>query len=61
MTEAAGQSINERVAAPRIGNRRFRAIAAGLRAVGLTEAEADAVMGGNWQRFFAAGFGPAST
>ena len=41
-------------------NRDFGNIAAGLRAVGMTEAEVAAVMGGNWLRFFAQGFGSAN-
>jgi len=40
-------------------NRSFAPIAAGLRAVGMTQGDIEAVMGGNWQRFFASGFGPA--
>ena len=39
-------------------NRHFGAIAAGLRAVGMTDAEVGQVMGSNWQRFFADSFGP---
>lgn len=38
-------------------NRDFGAIAAGLRATGMSEAEVDAVMGGNWLRFFENSFG----
>jgi microsomal dipeptidase-like Zn-dependent dipeptidase len=41
-------------------NRDFGNIAAGLRKVGMSEAEAAAIMGGNWLRFFADSFGPAS-
>ena len=41
-------------------NRDFGNIAAGLRAVGMTEADIAAVMGGNWLRFFAQGFGGAN-
>lgn len=40
-------------------NRDFGTIRAGLRAAGMSDAEADAVMGGNWLRFFATSFGPA--
>ena len=43
------------------GNRDFGNIAQGLRAAGMGQAEVDAVMGGNWQRFFAASFGPAAS
>jgi membrane dipeptidase len=39
-------------------NRDFGRIAQGLRDVGMAPDEVCAVMGGNWQRFFAAGFGP---
>lgn len=41
-------------------NRDFGNIAIGLRETGFTEADVAAIMGGNWQRFFAASFGPAS-
>ncbi len=41
-------------------NRHFGAIAAGLRAVGMTEAEVGAIMGGNWVAFFGRSFGPAA-
>ena len=41
-------------------NRDFGNIAAGLRKVGMNEAEVAAIMGGNWLRFFSASFGPAS-
>lgn len=40
-------------------NRDFGQIAAGLSAVGMTQAEVDAVMGGNWLRFFETSFGAA--
>jgi microsomal dipeptidase-like Zn-dependent dipeptidase len=40
-------------------NRDFPGIAAGLRRAGFSEAERDAVMGGNWLRFFERSFGPA--
>lgn len=40
-------------------NRDFGAIADGLRRVGFSAAEAAAIMGGNWLRFFQASFGPA--
>jgi len=39
-------------------NRDFGRIADGLRATGLSSAETDAIMGGNWLRFFDTGFGP---
>lgn len=39
-------------------NRHFTAIAAGLRAAGLSAEDVGAVMGGNWLDFFAKGFGP---
>jgi microsomal dipeptidase-like Zn-dependent dipeptidase len=39
-------------------NRAFPGLRDGLRATGMTEAEADAVLGGNWLRFFGDGFGP---
>lgn len=42
------------------GNRDFGNIAGGLRATGMTEADIAAVMGGNWLRFFAQGFGGAN-
>jgi membrane dipeptidase len=38
-------------------NRDFPALAAGLRAAGFDAAGVAALMGGNWARFFAAGFG----
>jgi microsomal dipeptidase-like Zn-dependent dipeptidase len=41
-------------------NRDFGTIAAGLRKVGMSEAEVAAIMGGNWLRFFADSFEPAS-
>jgi microsomal dipeptidase-like Zn-dependent dipeptidase len=40
-------------------NRDFANIAQGLRATGMSDAEAAAVMGGNWARFFAQSFGAA--
>jgi microsomal dipeptidase-like Zn-dependent dipeptidase len=40
-------------------NRDFPGIAAGLRGVGLSEAEVAGVMGENWLRFFDQSFGPA--
>lgn len=40
-------------------NRDFGRIADGLRAAGLGAEDVGAVMGGNWARFFAQGFGPA--
>lgn len=39
-------------------NRDFGNIREGLRAAGMTEADTDAVMGGNWLRFFETSFGP---
>jgi membrane dipeptidase len=39
-------------------NRDFGNIAAGLRKIGMSEADVAAIMGGNWLRFFAAGFAP---
>lgn len=39
-------------------NRHFGAISDGLRAVGMNMAEVEAIMGGNWMRFFGEGFGP---
>jgi microsomal dipeptidase-like Zn-dependent dipeptidase len=41
-------------------NRDFGNIAAGLRKVGMSDAEVAAIMGGNWLRFFAHSFEPAS-
>lgn len=41
-------------------NKDFPNIASGLRAVGFAEADVDALMGGNWLRFFQASFGPRS-
>ncbi|TFL16828.1 membrane dipeptidase [Jannaschia formosa] len=40
-------------------NRDVPGLAAGLRAVGFSAAETDAIMGGNWYRFFAEAFAPA--
>ena len=40
-------------------NRDFATVRAGLRATGMSDADADAVMGGNWLRFFATSFGAA--
>ena len=40
-------------------NRDFGGIAGGLRNTGMSEVEVAGIMGGNWQRFFAASFGPA--
>lgn len=40
-------------------NRDFVNIRSGLRAVGLTGAEVDGIMGGNWMRFYDQNFGPA--
>ena len=40
-------------------NRDFGTIAAGLRKVGMSEAEVAAIMGGNWLRFFGANFASA--
>ena len=39
-------------------NTGFAAIRQGLRAAGLSEADTDAIMGGNWLRFMADSFGP---
>jgi membrane dipeptidase len=39
-------------------NRHFGAIAAGLRQVGMSTTEVDAIMGGNWFDFFARSFAP---
>ncbi len=41
-------------------NRDFGTIAHGLAQTGMTKSEIAAIMGGNWQRFFAASFGPAT-
>ena len=40
-------------------NRDFGNIRRGLAATGLDTAEVDGIMGGNWMRFYAQGFGPA--
>ena len=40
-------------------NRHFGHIDAGLRAVGMRDSEVNAVMGGNWLRFYDENFGPA--
>ena len=40
-------------------NTGFHRIRQGLRATGMAKRDVDAVMGGNWQRFFAKSFGPA--
>jgi membrane dipeptidase len=40
-------------------NRDFGNIRAGLLKTGLSETEVDGIMGGNWQRFYDQGFGPA--
>lgn len=42
-------------------NRDFGRITEGLRATGMTTGEVEAVMGGNWLRFFETSFGPAGT
>ena len=42
-------------------NRDFRNIASGLRKVGMSKDEIDAIFGGNWYRFFADSFRPAQT
>lgn len=39
-------------------NRDFAGLRAGLAAAGFDAAECDAILGGNWARFFAASFGP---
>ena len=41
-------------------NRDFPALERGLRATGMDEGEVAAIMGGNWYRFCADGFGPAA-
>ncbi|MEM7720874.1 MAG: membrane dipeptidase [Pseudomonadota bacterium] len=41
-------------------NRDFGTIEAGLREVGMSEAEVAAIMGGNWYRFFADSFAPVT-
>ena len=41
-------------------NRDFGNIEAGLKAVGMSDAEVAGIMGGNWYRFFAENFGPRS-
>lgn len=41
-------------------NRHFDNIESGLRATGLTDDEVAAIMGGNWYRFYAENFSPAS-
>ena len=41
------------------GNADMPRLAEGLRAVGFSPDEVGALMGGNWARFFEAGFGPA--
>lgn len=41
-------------------NRSFGHVARGLRAVGMAQADVDAVMGGNWLRFYRDSFGPVS-
>jgi membrane dipeptidase len=42
-------------------NRHFGNVAKGLAAAGLTKAQTDKIMGGNWHRFFASSFGPKDT
>lgn len=42
-------------------NRSFSQVARGLRAVGMGQVDVDAIMGGNWLRFYADGFGPAAS
>lgn len=41
-------------------SRDFGTIAGGLKATGFTDQEVDAIMGGNWLRFYAANFGPVA-
>ena len=41
------------------GNLDFRNIAAGLSEVGFSAADVDAIMGGNWMRYYDEAFGPA--
>ena len=40
-------------------NRDFDRLQSGLRATGLSDPEVAGIMGGNWRRFYADGFGPA--
>jgi len=42
-------------------NRHFGNVAKGLATAGLTKAQIDKIMGGNWHRFFASSFGPKDT
>ncbi|MDO7557334.1 MAG: dipeptidase [Loktanella sp.] len=42
-------------------NRHFGNVAKGLATAGLTKAQTDKIMGGNWHRFFASSFGPKDT
>ena len=42
-------------------NRHFGNVAKGLAAAGLTKAQTNKIMGGNWHRFFASSFGPKDT
>ena len=60
--ESAGGSPAAKAAFPRqpdwfASNRDFRNIAAGLRSVGFSKANVDAIMGGNWMKFFKSAFG----
>ncbi|MEP2718453.1 membrane dipeptidase [Pseudophaeobacter sp.] len=41
-------------------NRDFGTLETGLKATGLSQAEVDGIMGGNWYRFFGDSFGPVS-
>jgi microsomal dipeptidase-like Zn-dependent dipeptidase len=41
-------------------NRDLRGLADGLRRTGLSAGEVEGILGGNWLRFFAASFGPAT-
>ena len=43
------------------GNRDFSNVSAGLRAVGFLDTDVDALMGGNWLRFFRDSFGSATS
>jgi microsomal dipeptidase-like Zn-dependent dipeptidase len=42
-------------------NRDFDKVANGLRAVGFTERDVDAILGENWLRFFDQNFGPVAS
>ncbi|MDE0304549.1 MAG: membrane dipeptidase [Albidovulum sp.] len=60
--ESAGGAAAENAEFPRQPewfscNRDFRNVASGLRAAGFSIQEVDAIMGGNWMRFFKSSFG----